>query len=1056
MKPAISKFNFRSKHISAPLLFFAALFSGSLMPAHAETPVQAWVQRYNNTIGSDDRGKKVVTDSNGNVIVLGSTTNTLLSGFSYNGVLIKYSGDGLALWTNHFNGVTNSITVDVAGNIFVASYSHTTNGNGVHIARAYSGTGALLWTNQFLGEVNSIAADNQGGVCVVGYYVSGVSWFSAVSYSSSGVAVWTNRYTRQGTYSSSAQAVAVGGSGNVFVTGYAFSASAGTSADFTTIAYSGLGIPLWTNFYNGPENTNDTAIAVAVDGSGNVFVTGQSQVAGNYYDYATVAYSSTGAPMWTNRYNGLDNGDDRATGLAVESSGNVYVTGYSFGNGSSYDYATVAYSSIGTPMWTNRYNGPGSGADHATGLAVESSGNVFVTGFSPSLSNSPYNNENYATVAYTAGGIALWTNHFDGPLAHTDRAASIATDTNGKVFVTGYSTLSASGLSPRNANFATIAYSTGGAALWTNWYSASNMDDRANGVAVSADGIVFVTGSSMNDNAPTYLTIAYSGAGEPLWTNRYIGSSLGLSSRNSQAKSVTVDGSGNVLVAGCSSDWGDFEYATIKYSSGGLPLWTNVYGTSVNEDDVPVAVAVDTNGNVFVTGYSTSYIGYFNSTTVGYSGAGVPLWTNRYTGPTHSEDKARALAVDSGGNIFVTGLTSGYSGTGTDYVTIKYSGSGVPLWTNRYNGPANSVDVATAMGVDANGNILVTGHSIGSNGTYDYATIKYSNNGIPLWTNLSNFFHTADHANALALDASGNVFVTGYSWYSSDDYATIKYSSAGIPVWTNRYGRFGEDDQATGIVVDLDGNVFVTGFSMGSGGNYDYATIKYSNGGTPLWTNRYNGPANGNDLPATNSCIAVGPDGAVYVTGSSYGGYPGSPAFDFATVKYISTPEIKPQPASRTNNIGTTVAFSIKATGSASLRYQWQRSETNLFNGGNVSGVNSNTLTLANVQLEDAGGYRVIVTNAFGSVTSSVAVLTVAIPSPIALSSATMSNGVFRFFFTNTPGANFTVLSTTNVSLPLSNWTALGSLVEFLPGQFRFTHSNATTNQQRFYCVRAP
>ena len=233
-------------------------------------------------------------------------------------------------------------------------------------------------------------------------------------------------------------------------------------------------------------------------------------------------------------------------------------------------------------------------------------------------------------------------------------------------------------------------------------------------------------------------------------------------------------------------------------------------------------------------------------------------------------------------------------------------------------------------------------------------------------------------------------------------------------------------------------------------------TIKYSTVGTPLWTNRYNGPANGDDLPATNSCLAIGHDGAAYVTGASYAGYAGSAAFDFATVKYISTPEINPQPGSRTNSVGTTVNLAIKATGSAKLRYQWQRSETNLFNGGNVSGVNSNTLTLVNVQPEDAGSYRVIVTNAFGSVTSSVAVLTVALPSPIALSSATMSNGVFRFSFTNTPGANFTVLSTTNVSLPLSNWTALGSLAEISPGQFQFTHSKATTNQQRFYCVRAP
>ena len=70
-------------------------------------------------------------------------------------------------------------------------------------------------------------------------------------------------------------------------------------------------MPLWTNRYNGPGNGNDYATAVAVDGSGNVFVTGYSHgSSGSYYDYATIAYSGAGVPLWTNRYNGPGNSDD--------------------------------------------------------------------------------------------------------------------------------------------------------------------------------------------------------------------------------------------------------------------------------------------------------------------------------------------------------------------------------------------------------------------------------------------------------------------------------------------------------------------------------------------------------------------------------------------------------------------------------------------------------------------------------------------------------------------------------------------------------------------------
>ena len=106
---------------------------------------------------------------------------------------------------------------------------------------------------------------------------------------------------------------------------------------------------------------------------------------------------------WTNRYNGPGNYADEATAIAVDGSGNVFVTGYSDSGPSSgtlYDYATIKYSNAGVPMWINRYNGPGSGEDYARAVAVDTNGNVFVTGYSAS-SNAPYFNYCYATIGYS-------------------------------------------------------------------------------------------------------------------------------------------------------------------------------------------------------------------------------------------------------------------------------------------------------------------------------------------------------------------------------------------------------------------------------------------------------------------------------------------------------------------------------------------------------------------------------------------------------------------------------------------------------------------------------
>src|SRR6185295_5092027 len=99
---------------------------------------------------------------------------------------------------------------------------------------------------------------------------------------------------------------------------------------------------------------------------------------------------------------------------------------------------------------------------------------------------------------------------------------------------------------------------------------------------------------------------------------------------------------------------------------------------------------------------------------------------NRYNGPGNSSDSsdyAKAVAVDASGNVFVTGSSVGSAGN-DDYATIAYSGAGVPLWTNRYDGPGNYSDIANAVAVDASGNVFVTGSSVGSG--YDYATIAYS------------------------------------------------------------------------------------------------------------------------------------------------------------------------------------------------------------------------------------------------------------------------------------------------------------------------------------------
>jgi len=117
-----------------------------------------------------------------------------------------------------------------------------------------------------------------------------------------------------------------------------------TGLDYATIKYDANGNPEWVKRYDNNINGTDEATAIALDSTGNVYVTGRSQGSNTGLDYATIKYDNAGNLIWRARYNNKDvNGDDEAAAIALDSAGNVYVTGRSRGGTKGLDYATVKY-----------------------------------------------------------------------------------------------------------------------------------------------------------------------------------------------------------------------------------------------------------------------------------------------------------------------------------------------------------------------------------------------------------------------------------------------------------------------------------------------------------------------------------------------------------------------------------------------------------------------------------------------------------------------------------------------------------------------------------------
>jgi len=425
---------------------------------------------------------------------------------------------------------------------------------------------------------------------------------------------------------------------------------------------------------------------------------------------------------WVRRYNGPGNGDDIPGGLlfshptyplAVDDSGNVYVAGSTVGNGTSLDFTTIKYNSNGDTLWVRRYNGPANGDDEARALAVDNSGYVYVTGNCTGAAE-----EDYCTIKYAPNGDSVWVKFYNGAGNGRDVGRALALDKNGNVCVTG----SSIGTYFPDYNYVTIKYNPEGDTLWERpYYGPANDVEFVRDIGVDTGGNVYVTGLSVrNDTTVDIATVKYAPNGDGLWSRRYNGLGEGGSA---DGISLAPDKEGNLYVTGWTWNGTSLDATIIKYASNGDTLWIRNYDGPANSHDETGALAVDDSGNVYVAGSSLAFGTGYDYVTIKYAPTGDTLWVRRYHGG-YGIDSAFALGLDLNGNVYVAGRSDG-SNFYPDYATVKYAPDGTQLWVKRYNGPANNFDRATALAVDTSGNLYVTGTSVGSGTGYDFATIKY-------------------------------------------------------------------------------------------------------------------------------------------------------------------------------------------------------------------------------------------------------------------------------------------------------------------------------------------
>ncbi len=647
---------------------------------------------------------------------------------------------------------------------------------------------------------------------------------------------WQTTFNGIGDFSDHFTSLIEGDDGSIYAAGYTHNTD--NNADFLVAKFNQQGQLVWNHSWRGNSQGPDIAYAIAF-ANNTVYATGQVSNNSVGFDFFTIALTTAGDSIWAANYNDVNyNQYDQANAICIDTQGNVIVAGESDRDPSSVindDFLAVKYSPTGTLLWAQRYNHTGNATDRAVAVACDSQNNVVVAGRANNGGD-----DDYAVIQFSSSGTLNWSRFFDN--GDIDRATDMGIDANGNVYVTGRSS------NGTDDDFRTLKYSSSGTQLLNVVFDFVD-DDRADFIDVNADGSFAVTGRTdalatalVNYN---YRTVKYNANGTQQWTANYEGTGA----NDDIVQGIDLTATGEVLISGYSDANATASIqnniVSIKYGSTGTALWTKVFNGAANRSDESSACIVDSQGNTRIIGHTENAQAQRDALLLTLDNSGNTTNTATLNGIGDNSDNAREIAVDNVGNIFVCGYSVSKE-TDRNMFLMKLNAAGDTLWTRSVSGTLfGSDEEANAMEIDNSGNVIMSGYTKNSGTGSDITILKYNTSGALLWTAQYNgTANESDRSYDITTDATGNIYVTGKTdinaspIITNDEIFTAKYNASGVLVWSSIHPGNVGIDRGRKIHISSSGNVYVCGYKW-NGTDNDLVVIKYSNAGVQQWIYTY-------------------------------------------------------------------------------------------------------------------------------------------------------------------------------------------------------------------------